>query len=177
MGELSRRLWCRGHNDRHGLGGGQGNPTSDVNNYKLLNFISWNIQGLNKYTNGVNLKTFLSQFDIICLCETWSRFTSEFDNFLPGYIHFDNVRKLSLSSLRNSGGVSVFIRNHLFKEKLFTRIYSNFNDAVVLLYKLSNISDMKDLIMYFTYVSPENSNIYNSFNEKNGINIIQANFE
>lgn len=84
-----------------------------------MNFISWNIQGLKKYTNGVNLKTFLSQFDIICLCETWSRFTSEFDNFLPGYIHFDNVRKLSLSSLRNSGGVSVFIRNHLFKEKLF----------------------------------------------------------
>ena len=142
-----------------------------------MNFISWNIQGLDKYLNDINLKSFLTQFDIICLCETWSRYTGEFDNFMPGFVHFDNVRKLNISSLRNSGGVSVFIRNCLVKDKLISRIFTNFNDSIVLLFKLSTISNENDLIMYFTYVSPEGSSIYHSSNEKNGINIMRSNLE
>ena len=36
---------------------------------------------------------------------------------------------------------------------------------------------MSDIIMYFTYISPEGSTKYNNLDEKNGINILQNNFD
>ena len=47
----------------------------------------------------------------------------------------------------------------------------------LLLVKLSKIRNCKDLILYFTYISPEGSTIYKSSSEKNGINILRSNFE
>lgn len=146
-------------------------------NERTFSYITWNIQGLLKYTHDSYLKRYLEQFDFICLCETWARYTGEFDNFLPNYVHFDSVRKLNLSSLRNDGGVSVFVRTDLFKENLISRIYNEFNDAIVLLFKLSTSSDISDVVMYFTYISPEGSYVYNGLNDRNGINILQNNFD
>ena len=64
---------------------------------------------------------------------------------------------------------SVFTKDDIFKTKVISRIYTELSDAEVLLCKLSQIGDV---IMYFTYVSPEDSCIYDKLAEKNGINII-----
>ena len=95
------------------------------------------------------------------------------ENSSANYIHFDSVRRLNVNSLRNSGGVSVFIKYDIFKTKVISRIYTELSEAVVLLCKLSQIGDMKD----FTYVSPEGSCIYDGLDEKNGINIIRNNID
>ena len=96
------------------------------------------------------------------------------ENSSANYIHFDSVRRLNVNSLRTSGGVSVFIKYDIFKTKVISRIYTELSDAEVLLCKLSQIGDV---IMYFTYVSPEDSCIYDKLAEKNGINIIRNNID
>ena len=49
--------------------------------------------GLNKFVDNFDFKSFLSNYDIKVLCETWSKFKGEFNNFLSYYVHFDFVRK------------------------------------------------------------------------------------
>ena len=71
---------------------------------------SWNIQGLNKYEDCKDIITFLLEFDIIDLCETWAKYSGEFDSFLNNSVHFDCVRNFNFNLWRNSGGVSIFIK-------------------------------------------------------------------
>lgn len=121
--------------------------------------------------------SFLTQYDVICFCESWTDFPNEFNSFLPNYSHFDSVRKSNLTSLRNSGGVNVFVKDSMCYLKIVTRIYEHLKDCVVLLFKFSSIYDMNDVIIYFTYISPEGSSIYNDLDDRNGINIMQRNFD
>ena len=99
------------------------------------------------------------------------------ENSSANYIHFDSVRRLNVNSLRNSGGVSLFIKYDIFKTKVISRRFPELSEAVVLLCKLSQIGDMKVVITYFTYVSPEGTCIYDGLDEKNGINKIRNNID
>ena len=119
----------------------------------------------------------LQSFDIVCLCETWGSYHGEFNDFLEGYFHYDSIRPYSNTHVRNSGGVSVFVGPNVQKLNIVTRIYDYFCDCVVLLVRLSMLSNMNDLIMYFAYVSPEGSSIYSQRIENNGITGIQSNLE
>ena len=114
---------------------------------------------MNKHCQNIELKQFLRSFDIICLCETWGKIKNEFDNFLDSYFHYDHIRNMVDISIRNSGGVSVFISNALYKLNIIERIYEKLEDCVVLSVKLSKYYQCKDLILYFTYISPEGSNV------------------
>ena len=141
-----------------------------------INVLTWNIEGLSKHTENNEIKAYIRQFDIIALCETWCNKFDEFDPFLDGYTHFGNVREMQRNHIRNSGGVSVFIRNELVKKNLIERIYSHFKNCVVILFKGSNFDNMRDIILYFAYVSPEGSPIYANNYEKDGIKLIDDNF-
>ena len=55
------------------------------------------------------------------------------------------------------------------------RIFPNFNDRVVLLFKGSIFQSMQDIILYFVYVSPQGSRIYDNLAENNGILLIENN--
>ena len=59
----------------------------------FVNILSWNIEGLHKYQDDGELKQYLSKFDIVFLCETWSYYVGVFGNFLNSYTLFDCVRK------------------------------------------------------------------------------------
>ena len=120
---------------------------------------------------------FLGSFDIVVLLETWSKFTGEFDALLTGFEHFDNVRQMNQNNIRNSGGVSVFVNRKLFDLKIIHRIYYHFKDCVVLLCNFSHIGHCNDVVMYFTYVSPEHSPIYKHVLEQNGIITMQSNID
>ena len=52
------------------------------NNIKKIHVSALNIQGLSKYEGDIQLKDFVSQFDIIELCETLSEEHSDFASFL-----------------------------------------------------------------------------------------------
>ena len=120
-----------------------------------FNILALNIEVLYKHIDSRILEQYLTQFDNISLCETWSKNNKDFDTFLSDYTHYGNVRKIQNNVLRNSGGVSVFKKNEIVRKELVKRIYYHFEDCVVLLFKGSEFKDMKDIAMYFAYVSAE----------------------
>ena len=142
----------------------------------IFRIVTWNVQGLNKHVNNIDLIEYLSDFDIIFLCETWSKLSKEFDNFLDGFTNFDRVRVKNPQAIRNSGGVNVFISNRLVDLNQITRICSDWDDSIVLHCNFSSLYDVNDVIFYFLYVSPERSTIYDNVSEPNGILQMQDKF-
>ncbi|MCG7876918.1 MAG: endonuclease/exonuclease/phosphatase family protein, partial [Candidatus Thiodiazotropha endolucinida] len=136
-----------------------------------LKITSLNVQGLRKYTNDSVFKKYCEQFDIIALYETWQEHNGDFENFIEGYHNFDSMRKKKRSVSRGSGGVSVFVRDWIFLKPGVKRIFQKFSECVVLLLKADTFNRNEDLIMFFTYVAPENSPIYTD--EDNGIFLLK----
>ena len=60
---------------------------------------------------------------------------------------------------------------------MIERIYPDLGDCVVLHFKSSFFLDMQDRVIYFAYVSPQGSTIYNNSNEKNGIVLLESKIE
>lgn len=100
----------------------------------FVNILTWNIEGLHKYQDNMDLKLYFMKFDIVALCETWCNFAGEFDNFLSSYISFDCVRKKKPGAGRNSGGICVFVNEWLVQKNVVKRIFPNFDDCVVFLF-------------------------------------------
>ena len=134
-----------------------------------------NVNGLRKYIEDENFKEYLSKFDIVGLMETWSSYKTEFDHFLSSYVHFDFVRCKSRDAIRNSGGVSVWVKDYLVQSGLVKQICTEFKDCIVLYINASKFENMKNLILYITYISPEGSNIYRNLEESNGISLLENN--
>ena len=59
---------------------------------KQLHIATLNIQGLSAYEYDVQLKEFISQFDMIELCETWGENSSDFSGYFEGCCSFSDVR-------------------------------------------------------------------------------------
>lgn len=83
---------------------------------------------MHKYINDCEFKRYLNQFDIIGLVETWCNFKGEFDSFMNIFCHFDCIRDKRNASFRNSGGVSVFVKN---TGLIIKQIFQDFNDCIV----------------------------------------------
>ena len=94
---------------------------------KLVNIISWNINGLtpDKLSKNV-LGSFLEDYDIILLCETWASEQNDF--ILEGFRYFNYPRKYKHhATKRNSGGLGLFIRNELQNG---VNIWTNTDDVI-----------------------------------------------
>jgi len=116
--------------------------------------------------------TFLSQFDIVDLSETWSDYIGEFNDLLQQYCCFDEVRNKTGSSFRNSGGNCVFVKRKFTDSLVITRLYENVCNYVTLRIDKSFLKDLYDIILVFVYISPEGSSIYND-NDLNGIELLE----
>ena len=114
-------------------------------------------------------KTFCDQFNIIALNETWQTKHGDFENFLPGFVNYDCIR--TSSAKRGSGGVTFFVKESLSNTNYIHRIYNEWSDCVILFVNRILMGLEKDLILLFTYVSPERSVIYQTGNG-NGIDIL-----
>ena len=90
-------------------GEGRGEPNELLTCLTDVNILTWNIEGLYKYSSNENFKNYLKQFNIMALVETWSNLKGEFNDFLSGYTQYDCVRNKNKNVIRNSGGVGVFI--------------------------------------------------------------------
>ena len=137
-----------------------------------LNICSWNVEGLAKYHDDAEFHSYVSTFDIIGLCETWTVRDDAFN--IHGYTPFCYSRPKKKSANRGSGGVSVYVKDFLIKDNLVKRIFDNFTECVVLLFNCSLFQHVNDVVFIFSYVSPENSPIYDE-NDNNGIDILNIN--
>ena len=140
-----------------------------------ININSWNFCGLQKFENNATFREYLLNFDIVGLLETWGYRIGQFDSFISNYTCFDSVRIKNDRALRSSGGIAVFVKNYFIECSLITHILPELPDCVVLHIKNSSISDVPDIIVYITYVSPEGSSIYESREYTCGIDYIDSN--
>ena len=129
-----------------------------------------NIQGLRKYNENATFKNYCKAFDVIALNETWQEQETEFENFMHGYQIFESMRKKRRCMSRGSGGVSVFVKDWIMQTDGVIRIFPDFKETVVLLFKGNIFNRMNDLIMIFTYIAPENSPIY--INDEDGMMLL-----
>ena len=55
--------------------------------------------------------SFVQKFDVICFTETWKNCHDVY--VIPGYVEYSVIRKKHKKAKKNSGGISVFVANHL----------------------------------------------------------------
>ena len=142
-----------------------------MNNNLDIKICSWNIKGLLNYKDIHDFKQYCNKFDIIGLVETWASSSNEFDNFLEGYFNFHYIRPKKPLVIRGSGGVSVFVKNSFIKNGMIGRIFEKFPEYVVLKLDGNYLSLSYDIILYFVYVAPEGSPIYNN-EDADGIDLV-----
>lgn len=131
------------------------------------NICALNIQGLKKFVGNAEFLKFCRLYDIIALTETWQETEREFQKNLQGFSCFECIRKKKRTAARGSGGVALFIKDKLLQYGGVTRIYEHFTECVVLRFSAETFQRQNDLVMFFTYVAPENSPVYTT--EDNGI--------
>ncbi|WAQ98399.1 hypothetical protein MAR_022772 [Mya arenaria] len=93
--------------------------------------------------------------------------TQECQTLLNGFSCYEQMRK-SINK-RGSVGVAVFIRDSI--STCFNRIYEQFNDCVIFHTEQEFTGYKTDLILIFTYLSPERSVIYENENS-DGVDIL-----
>ena len=126
-----------------------------------------------KYACDNTFLSFLKQFDICAFNETWSKSLDEFNDFLEGYICFNNNRKKRYSKGRYSGGVCVFIRADLVEKGFIKRVFNHLDNCVFLRLDGELLHLNNSVIFCFLYISPEGSTSYNNINTNNGIELLE----
>ena len=145
-------------------------------NGNYLRICSWNIEGLFKYKNDCDFISFVKTFHCCALYETWGKTESQFDNFIEGYTNFSKTRKRTHNLGRYSGGVTVFVQSKLCEDGIIKRIFSEFEDCVCILLKGVYLGFTNDIVLCFTYLSPEGSPIYDlPASHINGIELFEDN--
>ena len=79
-----------------------------------LSFISFNVHGsLTEKLKNEEFIRCIFKSDVILFCETWSNKLDDLD--VDGYIRISKTRKLKKRAKRASGGLEVYIKEHLMK--------------------------------------------------------------
>ena len=133
---------------------------------------SLNVRGLRKCRDSEIFVSYCSRFDIVSVSETWQTGSDDFANLLPGYSNYDSPRK-RVRGQRGAGGVTVFVKNYLVEKNIVKRIYPEFEESVILYIDKSLVEITQSIIIYCTYVAPENSPVYDNPND-NGIENLNA---
>ena len=129
----------------------------------------WNINGLGEEKiNNPDLKKIITQYDIICLTETWQQEKSEYfiklseTNIKKHFPGFESIKKNRKNkhkkARRNSGGILILYKNELKKYIKFI----DKNDQNILWIKIDKHVTGEDITLATVYASPINSTIYNN---------------
>ena len=135
-----------------------------------LKFISYNIEGLKSAQFNNILSNFLVGFEFITLQETWISNESEFSDYLDGYSMFALKGYKFGSGGRRHGGISVFIKNNLFKYA--ERICCSSKLAVYISFPGYLFNTHLNVVVICAYIPPENSTFYSHEDEDSGIYIL-----
>lgn len=140
-----------------------------------INICSLNVQGLAKYVGDVHFQQYFNQYDIIGLCETWGDSHDAFSNLLDGYVILNEIRPKKRGAFRNSGGISVLIKEVFIQNNFIQRIFADLSECIVLLLDGQNFVTQNDIILIFTYIAPERSSFYDD-PTTNGIELLAEKF-
>ena len=112
----------------------------------------WNVRGLKYKWTEDDFISFIKQFDIIILVETWA--TQSGDYILDGYNCYENVRQKTHRRGRPSGGISCFVRQE------FTEHIQHLNSEVDdLIWLKLNMSE-QPIILGSAYITPHGASQY-----------------
>ena len=123
--------------------------------------VYWNVTGLrNKYLGNTcsasDFMDYIHKHDIIGLVETWCNEGDDFN--IPGYQYFSSVRTKTSTLGRQSGGILIYIKEHLAK---ITRLVNSVSRNILwVCIELKILGFPKNLIVGTVYISPENSSIH-----------------
>lgn len=107
----------------------------------------WNINGLASKIADADLRLFLKQYDISCLCETWLKEHSDPESIrIPGYDHIVYNRSRRSMYGRPSGGIVIYYKKRLGKALHVRSGGSELVDFTI-----------ADTHFVFAYVAPDNS--------------------
>ena len=116
----------------------------------------WNIRRLTPHKLDMQIcGSFLSEHDIILLCETWSLNNHTIE--LSGFVYVDAYRKYRhKNARRSSGGIGIFIRENIYSHGV--DIYRT-NSDVIIWVRLNKdpFGFQKDIMLGMVYFAPENS--------------------
>ena len=122
----------------------------------FLRFGVWNIEGLHGKLNDTDFLSKINHFDLISLVETWLPYGNP-DVHIDGYCSFSKCRKeKSLSSRRNSGGITILVKQSLQKGVKFLDKDSN-EEFVWWKLDKSFFNLTNDIFVCSVYIPPQNS--------------------
>lgn len=78
---------------------------------KFLSFCSWNVEGLRDTLSDTDFLKEIKRFDFVSLMETW--LDADYKVNVENYYAFSKCRNKSAKAIRNSGGITVLVKNNL----------------------------------------------------------------
>ena len=125
---------------------------------RVIDCLSWNVEGLLEKINTDDFLEFLKKFDILILGETFTLPRFNFEIKFPEYFHEHSPAKKYNRFGRPSGGIVLLIRKEL---KKFCKILAT-NTSHVLAVRIdkSLLDRRKDIVLVATYIHPTGSVFY-----------------
>ena len=134
--------------------------------------LTWNVEGLLGKLGNKDFINFIKEHDIICLTETFLKYSSKLDCFSE-FLQFSKPAIKISHQGRHSGGVLVLVKKHL--ENLVELIDFNEDNMVWLKLDKKMFSVEKNILMCGAYVCPMGSPYYTEINNSvvSAISIIE----
>ena len=117
--------------------------------------------------NDFSFITYLCDFDIICLIETFMPVDNLTESIFPDYIKFFSPAIRLSDAGRCSGGIYVLVKNNL--NAILVNLPVVIDNMIAI--EIKNLS--KKILLISTYVPPQGSSYYNDILIKNGIDILE----
>ena len=131
-----------------------------------ISFVHWNIEGLLSKLKDSEFLSYLKNFDVICLSETFVR---SFDNTMfPSHTMFIKSSTDLGNKGRDSGGIICLIRTSLLN--FFSpRVNNGCGNFLSFIINKKLFNYHTDVLFVYAYVPPEGSKFYDISNIDNGI--------
>ena len=137
---------------------------------KELSFVVWNIEGLLPKLEFGDFISYLEQYAIIGLVETWMTDADKLRGILPNYkSHFCPAKPSEVWG-RSMSGIAVFCRKE--QSPHVKRMYTDCDSCIFLLFSKQLLKQEKDLLYICTYIPPNDSPSYKNKSYK-GIELLE----
>lgn len=129
----------------------------------MVKCFSWNIEGLtSRKRDDAHFLDFITEYDLICLSETWTNKTSKIK--LNGYQAFHSYRNFQhRRAKRSSGGIIIYVKKSILKG---IKLVKNDVDYILWLRLDKHFFQIvDDIYLCFTYIAPESSPVHAIYND------------
>ena len=124
------------------------------------------------------LRLYLERYMFVGLCETWVEsenilYLDKLKSWLSGYSCFVKGGMRVSKYGRCSGEIVLYVKNDVIANGCYKEVAKYCKFGIFLLFDNSFMNTERYILVCCAYVKPENSNIYKSLDEKNGVEILE----